>query len=202
MIKAIAFDIGGVIVGAYAKQLVQTFKEEQQLPVNTFVSRNNELESPVQRGEESMEAYWRRVATACGAPEKATELMHTATRIFDHYTRPNPETIAIARALHNQGFIVGCLSNTTHEHVAKHHKHRIYDNFNPVILSCEVGTRKPEARIYQLFTEQTRTRPEETILIDDSPAWIAAAEAQGWHAILYTDANKLKEDLQVYGINV
>jgi putative hydrolase of the HAD superfamily len=50
-----------------------------------------------------------------------------------------------------------------------------------VVLSCEVGYAKPSPEIYRLALERLGVRPENALLIDDTPGHVVAAEAAGLH---------------------
>jgi putative hydrolase of the HAD superfamily len=56
--------------------------------------------------------------------------------------------------------------------------------FDTVVDSCEVGLRKPDARIYRLTLERLGgPAPEEAVLLDDFDANLAGARAIGMHGV-------------------
>jgi len=55
--------------------------------------------------------------------------------------------------------------------------------FKIVVDSCEVGTRKPDARIYLLTCEQLGVAPDASVFIDDNAENIAAARALGMETV-------------------
>lgn len=63
-------------------------------------------------------------------------------------------------------------------------------------LSCDVGARKPDPRIYQTALSKFNTPPEEAIYVDDLEALIQAGKALGLDAILFRDAKLLEGQLQ------
>jgi putative hydrolase of the HAD superfamily len=48
-----------------------------------------------------------------------------------------------------------------------------------VVLSCEAGYAKPSPEIYRLALDQLNVRPEQALLIDDTPGYVLAAESEG-----------------------
>ncbi len=67
-------------------------------------------------------------------------------------------------------------------------KHLIPDvKYATVIDSSEVGTIKPERRIYEIAQENANVPGDEILLVDDSRANIMAAERLGWHVIWFDD---------------
>jgi 2-haloacid dehalogenase len=55
---------------------------------------------------------------------------------------------------------------------------------------------KPDPAIYLLTLERLDIAPEESIFIDDSPGHVAAARALGIHAIHFTTAKALEQELE------
>ncbi|MEU4519890.1 HAD family phosphatase [Amycolatopsis sp. NPDC024027] len=67
--------------------------------------------------------------------------------------------------------------------------------FDQVVLSFEVGCRKPDREIFELAARRARVEPGSCVLIDDLEKNCAAAEAAGWHAIRFTEARPATEEL-------
>jgi putative hydrolase of the HAD superfamily len=59
--------------------------------------------------------------------------------------------------------------------------------FDAVVISAEVGMRKPEERIFRHAVELIGLPPEECVFIDDIAANVAAAEAIGMTGVLHTE---------------
>lgn len=60
--------------------------------------------------------------------------------------------------------------------------------FDVVVISAEVGMRKPEPRIFRHAAELLGLRPEECLFIDDIQANISAAEELGFTGVLHSGA--------------
>ena len=60
--------------------------------------------------------------------------------------------------------------------------------YDAIVDSSEVGTIKPEPKIYELAAQRAGCPPEEILLIDDSRANLMAAEKAGWHVLWFDDA--------------
>jgi beta-phosphoglucomutase-like phosphatase (HAD superfamily) len=74
--------------------------------------------------------------------------------------------------------------------LARHREQARYgfeDITDLIIYSHEVGTSKPDPRIYELTCERLGVRPEEMIFLDDVPLFTEAAQRAGLQAILFTD---------------
>lgn len=68
--------------------------------------------------------------------------------------------------------------------------------FDTVVISGEVGMRKPEERIYLHTCERLGLRPEECVFIDDLEHNVHAAEGLGMAGILHTDAAATRAELK------
>ena len=59
--------------------------------------------------------------------------------------------------------------------------------YHAVVISAEVGMRKPEERIFRHAVELIGLAPGECVFIDDMEANVRAAEALGMHGVLHTE---------------
>ena len=91
---------------------------------------------------------------------------------------------------------VGLLSNTMPSFIGIMRQQSILPNipYAAIIDSSEVGTIKPESRIYELAAEKAGVPPSEILLIDDSRGNLIAAEKMGWH-VLWFDDYQLEESV-------
>ena len=87
-----------------------------------------------------------------------------------------PEMLELCRQLEGK-IPMAVLSNTIHDHAENLRSRGVYDLFNPCVLSCEVGMRKPESRIYHAVCELLNAPPERCLFIDDLQVNIKAARA-------------------------
>ncbi len=99
---------------------------------------------------------------------------------------------SVAADLHERGYRTGILSNT--EKPARPFMNREpYRIFNPIVLSWEAGSAKPQHRIFEVLIETLSMNPSEILLIDDVAANITAARELGMQGLLFTDAETLRK---------
>jgi 2-haloacid dehalogenase len=72
--------------------------------------------------------------------------------------------------------------------------------FDGHVISGFEGVAKPDPRIFEILLERYRLAPEATFFMDDSPRNVEAARALGIHAVHYTDADQLRQELRALGI--
>lgn len=68
--------------------------------------------------------------------------------------------------------------------------------FDHVVLSNEVGVRKPDPAIYRRVESLSGRRPEEHVFIDDLPGNVEGARRAGWHAIQFRGLEDCRERLE------
>jgi epoxide hydrolase-like predicted phosphatase len=100
-------------------------------------------------------------------------------------TRLDEAMLDAFRALHGRGVPTGLLSNSWG---SGYPRELFPDLFDAVVISAEVGMRKPEPRIYLHAAGLLGLEPSECVFVDDIDANIAAAEQLGFTGVLHLDA--------------
>jgi putative hydrolase of the HAD superfamily len=123
-----------------------------------------------------------------GAPVVAAGLL---TRMFAA-TAFDEAMHEVMRAARRAGLRTGLLSNSWG---AIYPRHLFPDLFDAVVISAEVGMRKPEERIFRLAAEILGLEPAECVFIDDIRDNVAAAQAVGLVGVHHRTATQTKEQL-------
>ncbi len=92
---------------------------------------------------------------------------------------------AALQAVREAGLRTGLLSNSWG--MDDYPRHLFPGLFDVVVISAEVGMRKPEERIFRHAAGLLGLTPKECVFIDDLQVNVAAAEAVGMTAVLHTD---------------
>ncbi len=197
MIKNIIFDIGNVLVGydglAYLKSFGFPPEEEEAILYATFRSPYwAELDREAIPLPELMEDF-----CSLASPEYREDIF----RVFDGAHQsiiPWPESLPWIQSLQERGYGVYYLSNYSSLMIE-----RTIDSmdFLPYLdgglFSYEVKRVKPEPEIYEAFLERfPQIKPEESVFLDDSEKNIEAAEAFGFHGIVFRDREQAKKELE------
>jgi len=139
----------------------------------------------LERGECTTEEFERllaaRMARRDGVQVLAEGLL---TRMFAGSTAADAMYDAV-RAIRAAGLRTGLLSNSWG--MADYPRHLFPAMFDVVVISGEVGMRKPEERIFRHATGLLGLDPAECVFVDDIQVNVAAAEAVGMTAILHTE---------------
>jgi epoxide hydrolase-like predicted phosphatase len=99
---------------------------------------------------------------------------------------PDPRMAALARRLRAAGVRTALLSNTWGG-AEGHDPAELEAVFDAVVLSHEVGLRKPDPEIYALAARRLGVPPEACVVVDDLITNVTAAGAAGMRAILHQD---------------
>ena len=190
-VKAVVFDIGGVIVDVdlegYAAVAAPLFCASVEDMRAAVLSRIVKLET----GQLNSDGFWKEVGELLwrqgkgkqSEPEQCNGLW---ARIIREKMKTNLDMLNLCWSLQRKGIVVAALSNTIPEHAEHLAAIGTYKAFNPCILSCQVGLRKPDPAIYFLTAEQIGKPVKECLFIDDSPVNVEAARAVGMQAHHYT----------------
>lgn len=76
----------------------------------------------------------------------------------------------------------------------------IFDLFADIVVSGEERCAKPDPQIYKIAERRFGHLPQALFFTDDNPANVAAAQARGWQAHLFTDAASLEAALRALGL--
>ena len=117
---------------------------------------------------------------------------------------PNQRIFPLLTQLKARNFPMGILSNTcpAHwDHVVRHFK-VVGQFFEPLILSYQVQSMKPEQKIYDAAIEQAGCQTKNVFFVDDRQENVEGAIAAGMDAVLYTSVPNLMRDLESRGVEL
>jgi HAD superfamily hydrolase (TIGR01509 family) len=106
--------------------------------------------------------------------------------------RPDQEMFDLVDDLRSAGVRVGLLSNSWGN---TYPRERIDALLDPVVISGEVGLRKPHAAIFELAVARLGLPAGRVLFIDDAEPNILGAHAVGLQGLLHTDATTTRAAL-------
>jgi putative hydrolase of the HAD superfamily len=74
--------------------------------------------------------------------------------------------------------------------------------FDPVVLSCDIGVKKPQTQAFEIFLKQAQVPASKCLFIDDKQENIDMASSLGFDVILFTSAQDLRRELEKRSILV
>lgn len=99
--------------------------------------------------------------------------------------RPDPPMVAAVAAARAAGVRTGLVSNTWGGVAFDPDTLALFD---AVVLSAEVGLRKPGPEIFQMASARIGVEPGRCVFVDDIPANVEGAEGVGMTGVLHRDA--------------
>ena len=204
-VDTVFFDIGGVVVDAPMEHYRKLGAEVFGCRDEHLVMCSAEFLPSLEMGRITSAEFWESVGRKLASMGMGREVEPWRFKgfwegIMLDTLSIHRDVIEVSVKLRSKA-TVAALSNTIQEHALVLQKQGVYQTFNPVILSCQVGMRKPNADIYRKAAELTRSKVSRCLLIDDLQENIDGALKAGFQAILYQgDCNELRHELHRMGL--
>ncbi len=194
MTKAVVFDVGRVLFDWQLRALFEKIIEDPG-ELDWFLSNvvTEDWHFQHDRGVSLGEMLPARIAEF---PDQALRLAAYAARFNETAANPVDGVHDIVYRLKEGGAALFCLTNFGDELFAQFRReHAIFDMFEDIVVSGAEKIAKPDPRIYQIVEERSGRAGNALFFTDDNPDNIAAANARGWDAHLFTDAATLEAQL-------
>lgn len=199
MSPSVIFDLGGVLIDWDPRHLYRTLIDDEA-EMERFLA---EVCTPEwnERQDEG-----RPVAVAVDELSARHPEQHALIEAFydrwpDMMAGAIEETVAIMAELRESGHRLYALSNWSAE-TFPHARARFgfLDWFHGVVISGEVGVKKPDPRIFHILFQRHGIDPDLAIFIDDSARNVVAARDLGVEALHFSSATALRGDLERRGL--
>jgi epoxide hydrolase-like predicted phosphatase len=197
--QGLLIDYGGVLTGPI-RPVMTAFCRAKGLPEDALATIQRR-ESPFraeleayERGEYGEEEFLPRFAEALGLPGET---------LGDFFAdlRPDETMFRAVAAIRNRGVPVGLLSNSWGPR--GYPRDRLGEAFDVVVISGEVGMRKPEPGIYRHAAKLLGVEPCRCVFVDDTKDHLAGAAQQGMTVIHHqTTAQTLQKLEQLFGVEL
>ena len=202
-VKGVFFDLGGTLLiyddmsAAWSDWLSEFYmclrKHGLSIPKETFAECCDNFfsrEEPPEQGD-GLTIFERRVQTLCSELEvilTAGDIKHIAAAIFNAFKKHiflDPDCHSVLETL-RQHRTLGLISNFDHPPY-------VYDFvrelglekfFTTVVVSGDVGIKKPDPGIFHLALQKTGLKPEEVVYVGDTEEDITGSLAAGLVPIL------------------
>ena len=129
--------------------------------------------------------------------KKIEKVFHLAYR---KNFQTNKQLYKFAFKLRKKGYQIAILSDQWHLSADVFAQKKLMKKFNTAVISCEVGMRKPDEKIFKLVLRRLKTNPSEAIFIDNQAWNTKPAKKLGINTILYKNNKQLFKQLSKGGI--
>jgi len=202
-IKAIIFDLGGVLIeldfsNFYNNIISQSPLESPQTQIMLEFFRESDL---YHQGKMSDKDFYE---LACDLLQVCELNQSAFYEVFNSIVaHPIPETIELLKEIKKKNkYKLLALSNVNSSHwnyiLSKEWEFLKY--FDEIILSYEVHLTKPNPQLYGIAIYKASFKPEEIVFIDDGINNVRAAKELGIIGIYYKNIDQLKKELEELNI--
>lgn len=198
MIKAIIFDIGGVlhpinklITEVDVKKVLAASSASQEEIDAVYLEYIRKLG----RGEITEEVFWNDVCKKLNVeiPHDYKEIMRKRLR---EDIVPFKKTFDLVNDLKKRGFKTYALSNTILPHSEVIEKKGWLGLFDRAFLSHETGMRKPDPEVYKHVLNEIGVKAHEAIFVDDLEENLIPARALGMNTVLAESPEQITEEIE------
>ncbi len=200
MIRSIVFDMGQVLIRfdreTFIRRLDVSEEDAKLLLREVFLSLEwVRMDWGSLTDEEAARSICKRM------PQRLHEAVWQLVTRWDQPLLPMEGMEELIRDLKNAGYGIYLLSNASvrqHEYWPRIPCASLFDG---TLISCDVGSIKPEKAIYQAFLEKFHLEPQECFFVDDSAVNVEGGCRLGMKgAVFHGDAEELRQKLVLEGI--
>ncbi len=203
-IRFVYFDLGNVLVSfdpALACANVAELFGVTPADADRAVYQSG-LQNRYEHGEGSGEQYATVVREALGdsaEPVATDDVLEAISAMFT----PVEQMRAVIDSVRDRGLRLGVLSNTCQAHwdwILRQSYDVMGGRFDVTILSCAVGSMKPDSVIYEAAEAAAGVPPEQILFLDDKAENVAAAVDRGWTSEQCLGGPQAQAALQKHGV--
>ncbi|HEY3313305.1 MAG TPA: HAD family phosphatase [Anaerolineales bacterium] len=187
-IKAIYFDLGGVIVRTDNKSSRKSLAAEfgmSYAEMDNFVFES-QAAALASIGKLTEEQHWLDVTRRLNLPDTDMPRIRDAFFGGDDIDLALVDLLRSLRRTHKTGLISNAWDGLRPWIIDR----KFDDAFDYMTISSEVGFAKPDARIYQFALEKLGVEPGQAVFVDDIEENVAGAQALGMHGLLFQSSEQ------------
>ena len=186
----IVFDFGGVMADVDVARILECCADSLNVPLKEFNRVVKQEFAPLVVGKVVEEELWATIADVLEVP-LPKDWKSTFHNVMRDVVSPRQEMYALVRDLREQGYSVALLSDITEWQADVLRDMGLYEDFSPVLLSCDLGLRKPSVEVYEHLLEVLGVEARDCIFIDDRIPNIEVAKDLGIHGILFSQFDEV-----------
>ena len=198
---ALIVDFGGVLTSPlqdamvhFADDLGIELQDLVRVALRAYAGHEDELVHGFETGHISEDEFSRDFAARLGeAVGRPVDPIGLVERIFAGMT-PEEDMMQAVLGARRAGYRTALLSNSWG--LGLYPRDRFPEMFDVVVISGEVGLRKPDPDIFTLTTEKLGIDAGRCIFVDDHPGHLKAALEAGMTTVLHRAPNETIQELE------
>ena len=195
-IKAVIFDVGGVLIDI-SSAIRDNIAAELGVGTEQFSTAWKELVLLHGAGKIDEQDFWNQLSRRCSF-DPAQYSSSIISEVFAQQLVIRPNVLALANKLLRAGLVTAILSDTIDAHAKVLRDNGVYDTFSPVLLSYEIGIRKPAPEAFTYALRVLGIAPDEAIFIDDRSENVEGAQTVGIHGLVFRGPQQLEQELRQF----
>ena len=200
-IKAIVFDMGGVLIDLDYDRCVAAYKALGFEEICDYLDPCHQkgIYGDMESGKASEDEFYDFFLSKCHTRTTRADIDACMKSFYDG---PSEKTGSLLRGLKQKGYGIYMLSNNNPimmricDSDFKKVGIGISDFFDQAFISSSMKMMKPDAAIFNEAIRRIGLKAEELLFIDDSPVNVEAARKSGMNAILYTSGEDLEMTIE------
>ncbi|MBM3197484.1 MAG: HAD-IA family hydrolase [Chlamydiae bacterium] len=198
-VQTVIFDFGNVVVQKDTRLVEAFLSQELEISEETAKEILKERKEALLQGIED-KTFFKNIFKNFGK-EMPSSFLKQFKKEIKGSILIDKKVFKIIQALKKQKNVI--LFSNTEKHKADLYKELgYYEPFEELILSYEIGLRKPQKEAYQFVIETIGVEPYRCLFIDDKLENILVAKKQSWNAIWFHDAEQLEKELYDLGFRL
>lgn len=194
-IEGLLFDLGGVVINIDFDKAFQIWQKHSPLDIEqirNLYSMDDHYERH-ERGEIDGSQYFAHLRQVLQLNGSDADIAIGWNAIFDGEIEPTINTLlAVRKTLPTFAFTN---SNATHQVEWMGRYPKVFEAFQHVFVSSELGLRKPEHAAFDAIAKATGIRPSATLFFDDTLENVEGARAAGLQAVHVRSPDDVKRAL-------
>jgi glucose-1-phosphatase len=198
-IRTIVFDFGNVVGFFDHRRTTERLAAHAGIPADALHGYlfGSELEDEYESGRLTTADFLCRIRDHCRLDCPDQFVAAAWADIF----WPNPAVCELLPRLRsNYRLLLGSNTNELHAGQFCRQFHEVFRNFDALVLSHQIGARKPRPEFFAHCRRLAGCAAEECLFIDDLPANVEGARACGWQGLVYRKDMDLPARLTALGI--
>lgn len=197
-IRAVIFDLGGVVLGS-PLHAIAAYEREHAIP-SGFVNRvvaDTGAEGAwgrLERGLLDLEAFISAFEAECAAAGRALDARRMMERMAAA-SQPRPAMLAAIRSLRARGLRVAALTNNWASEQRDDGTRALRGHFDAFFESSVLGLQKPDPRIYLHACAALTIEPRDAVFLDDIGRNLKTARSLGMTTIKVDDPESALAEL-------
>ena len=191
MIKAIMFDLGGVMLKNKVEAVYKRLSKKLNVDFDSFKKLQKNHKNEMLSGKISAKDFAEIIKNHFNLKVNVLEKWKEG---YFEVMPVNNELIEFVEEL-KKNYVVGIISNVPELHAQINKERGVFSHFEPALISCDIGLVKPQKEIFELALEKLGLKAEECIFIDDRTEHLDVPKKMGFKTINYKNNKQLKKEL-------